>query len=177
MSWLAPRERLEVAPEHRDGGRLAHEPEGDLQEHEGEAVAEVVREVTLRNPRAPRTIPRPERAVMQERQVRQAARPPACQRGSRLLDGLPADPLLDRRHRFEAGPAIGARGAADVTARDAIGTPAAAVELVAGAAGDPKCAIDLEGGEHPLEEVGLEGDVGVELEHDVGPVPEPRESR
>src|SRR5207249_2951797 len=87
------------------------------------------------------------------------------------------DPLLDRRHRLEAGPAVGARGAADMAARDAIGTPAVAVQLVAGAAGDPERGIGLEGSEHPLEEVGLEGDVGIELEHDVGPVAEPREPR
>src|SRR4029079_10596078 len=95
---------------------------------------------------------------------------PAPDAGDPLVDAAPAETRLERLDVLQAFPAVGARRAAYVVAGHPALAPGAVLELEARAAGDAELRVGVEGGQQVLEEVGQQGDVGVELEHDVGPL-------
>ena len=95
-----------------------------------------------------------------------AARLPPGNPSAQLVDAVPAHTLFQRQDVGEARCPIGACRTADVAARDVRRTPdTIRVLFEAHPTGDPEAWLRTEGRENPLEEVGPEGDVCVEL-HD-----------
>jgi len=116
--WAARRSAKssrDVGAEDRDRSGLPARAVRRAQQQIREAVAHVVGRAPLRRPdAAARTVTFALATVVAKLQPGQPLDLPAARRGAQLVETIPAHALVERKHGFQAGPPVEARGAPDV---------------------------------------------------------------